>query len=193
MSEATTFRDFLRLVRAGDARAAEQLVQRYQRAIRLAVRARLTDPRLRRLLDSMDICQSVLASFFVRAAAGQYDLEQSEQLLHLLETMAYNKLIKESEKQQAARRDYRRQHPGAVEEQQVADPGLGPSTVVSHAELLRKARERLTPEERRLADLRTLGRSWAAIAAEVGGTPDALRMQFTRALDRVTSQLGLDS
>ena len=42
---------------------------------------RLADARLGNLLDSMDICQSVLTSFFVRAAAGQYDLETPEQLL----------------------------------------------------------------------------------------------------------------
>jgi hypothetical protein len=33
---------------------------------------KLTDPRQRRLIDTSDICQSVLAIFFVRAAAGQW-------------------------------------------------------------------------------------------------------------------------
>ena len=32
----------------------------------------------------MDICQSVMASFFVRAALGQYQLNTPEQLLNLL-------------------------------------------------------------------------------------------------------------
>ena len=40
----------------------------------------------------MDICQSVLGSFFVRAATGQYKLETPEHLLKLLTTMARNKL-----------------------------------------------------------------------------------------------------
>ena len=52
--------------------------------VRFEARLRLTDPRLRRQYDSLDICQSVLASFFVRAAAGQYDLDRPEQLLKLL-------------------------------------------------------------------------------------------------------------
>jgi hypothetical protein len=38
--------------------------------IRRAVRLRLSDPALRRLFDSADVCQSALASSFVRAAAG---------------------------------------------------------------------------------------------------------------------------
>ena len=92
MSEDALFADFLRRIRAGDAQAAAELVQQYERVIRLEVRARLHDPRLRRVLDSMDISQSVLASFFVRAAAGQYDLEGPEQLQGLLIGMVRNKL-----------------------------------------------------------------------------------------------------
>ncbi len=37
------------------------------------VRLHLEDSRLSRSLDSVDVSQSVLASFFVRAAAGEYD------------------------------------------------------------------------------------------------------------------------
>src|SRR3989442_11144114 len=92
MSDAPSFQGLIARVRAGDAEAARELVQRYEPAIRRAVRFRLADSRLARLFDSMDICQSVLASFFVRAAAGQYDLEQPEQLLGLLAAMARKKL-----------------------------------------------------------------------------------------------------
>ena len=67
--------------------AAAELVRHYEPAIRRAVRVRLVDTRLNRLLDSMDICQSVMASFFVRAALGQYELNTPDQLLRLLATM----------------------------------------------------------------------------------------------------------
>jgi RNA polymerase sigma-70 factor (ECF subfamily) len=73
MTPDHSFHDLVRRVRSGDDAAAAKLVRHYGPALRRAVRTRLTDPELRRLLDSMDICQSVLASFFVRAA-GQYDL-----------------------------------------------------------------------------------------------------------------------
>src|SRR5579863_5108871 len=69
-----TFADFLRRVCAGDESAATELVQRYEPALRLEVQFRLTDPKLRRLLDPADLCQSVLKSFFIGAAAGQYEL-----------------------------------------------------------------------------------------------------------------------
>jgi len=68
--EEPSFAEFIRRVRAGDERAAAELVERYEPAIRRAVRVRLRDPRLRRLIESVDICQSVLATFFVRAALG---------------------------------------------------------------------------------------------------------------------------
>src|SRR5262245_62031836 len=90
MSDDGTFDDFLRRIRSGDAEAAAELVRRYEDTIRLEVRMRLGDPHLRRLLDSTDICQSVLASFFVRAAAGQYDLNAPVQRLKLLVAIAQN-------------------------------------------------------------------------------------------------------
>src|SRR6266404_4654229 len=101
MSEANDFHDLIRQVRAGDDAEAAELVRRYEPAIRRAVRIRLGDTRLARAFDSMDVCQSVMASFFVRAALGQYELDAPEQLLKLLATMARNKLADHARQQQA--------------------------------------------------------------------------------------------
>src|SRR6059058_2495721 len=92
MSDDNAFADLIRRIRAGDELAAAELVKRYEPAIRLEVRLRLGDARLRRVFDSMDVCQSVLASFFVRAASGQYELEDPGQLIALLFQMARHKL-----------------------------------------------------------------------------------------------------
>ena len=107
MSETAPFAEFLRRIRSGDARAAEELVRRYESAIRLAVRTRLTDPALKRRFDSLDVCQSVLASFFVRAAAGQYNLADPSQLVALLVRMAQNKLAEQARFHHRGRRDAR--------------------------------------------------------------------------------------
>src|SRR5690242_7706534 len=104
MPEATTFEELMRRVRAWDQDAATELVRRYEAAIRRAVRLRLADSRLGGLFDSMDICQSVLGSFFVRAASGQYDLETPEKVLGLLVAMARNKLASLARRQGARRR-----------------------------------------------------------------------------------------
>lgn len=54
-------------------------------------------------------------------------------------------------------------------------------------------RRRLSPEERRLAELRAAGLEWNAIAAEVGGNAEAARKRYLRAIDRVAAELDLSS
>ena len=193
MAAETAFAELIRRVRAGDEQAASELVRRYEPAIRVAVRVRLTDPALRRFLDSMDICQSVLANFFVRAAAGQFDLDEPGQLLRLLARMARNRLLDHARHEQAGRRDRRRVQAGdSAALAGVADRGETPSQLVAGRELLEVFRRQLSEQERLLADQRAQGRAWADIAAEVGGSPEALRKPMERAIERVARQMGLE-
>jgi RNA polymerase sigma-70 factor (ECF subfamily) len=194
MLENETAGELFRRVRAGDEQAAAELVRRYEPAIRRRVRVwlRLQDPRLRRVFDSMDVCQSVLASFFVRAAAGQYDLEEPGQLIALLFRMARHKLAHQVTRQQAARRDVRRDEGSGPDAPEAADTAASPSSQVAGRELLEEFRRRLDAEERQLAERRADGRAWADIAEELGGTAEGRRKQLARALDRVAQQLGLD-
>jgi RNA polymerase sigma-70 factor (ECF subfamily) len=142
-----SFHDLIRQVRAGDQDAAAELVRLYESAIRRAVRFRLHDARLRSQFDSMDICQSVLASFFVRAAAGQYDIDTPAQLVKLLTTMARNKLAS------VARRGLVRNRavcpsadPSEADELRSTEPD--PSDEASARELCREALRRLNADER---------------------------------------------
>jgi RNA polymerase sigma-70 factor (ECF subfamily) len=192
MIEAPAFDELIRRVRAGDHGAAAELVKHYEPAIRRAVRFRLADARLGSLLESMDICQSVLASFFVRAASGQYELETPEQLLKLLTAMARNKLASQARKQHAQRRDARRVNSSDEVADRLVAAGASPSIQVEARDLLQEVHRRLSPEERRLLELRNQGYDWAEIASELGGTAEALRRRLSRALDRVSQELGLD-
>jgi RNA polymerase sigma-70 factor (ECF subfamily) len=192
MSEELGFRDLILRVRAGDEEAAAQLVRRYEPAIRRAVQLRLHDSDLRRHLDSMDVCQSVLASFFVRAALGQYRLDEPEQLLRLLSAMARNKVAHQARRERAGRRDYRRRTADEDGAYSVPDPSPSPSAQVAAADLVEQARQRLTPQELHLLELRRQGRTWPEIASELGDNPDALRIRLDRAVQRVTRDLGLD-
>jgi RNA polymerase sigma-70 factor (ECF subfamily) len=140
----------------------------------------------------MDICQSVFASFFVRTAAGQFDIENPEQLMKLLVAMARNKLSKQVHGQQAQRRDYRRVQTGEIDEGQFAAADATPSQYAAGNELLREAEKLMTPEELQLRELRKEGLDWSAIAQQLGSTPEALRKKLTRALDRVATELQLD-
>jgi RNA polymerase sigma-70 factor (ECF subfamily) len=161
-------------------------------ALRRVIQARLTDARLRRLFDAGDICQSVLGSFFVRAALGQYELEGPDDLLRLLATMARNKLADKARRPGVERHDERRVPVEAVPDNALAASGETPSHQVALKELVDEARRRLTAEERQLLAWRAEGLDWAAIAARLGGSPEALRKRLARAVDLVTRQLGLD-
>jgi RNA polymerase sigma factor (sigma-70 family) len=191
MPEEASFADLVKRVRAGDAEASAEFVRRYEPVIRIAVRGRLTDPRLRSLLDSMDICQSVLGIFFERATGGEFDLERPQQLLKLLVTMARNRVTDHALREQAARRDHRRTEPLTNARDELVDRSPDPGELVMVNDLAEAVRGKLSEEERSLADQRAHGRPWAEIAAEVGGSPDALRVQLSRALERVARELQL--
>jgi RNA polymerase sigma-70 factor (ECF subfamily) len=192
MSEAPNFEELIRRVRAWDQEAAAELVRRYEPAIRRVVRVRLASARLGNLLDSMDICQSVLKSFFVRAASCQYDLETPEQVLKLLTAMARNKLASQARKQHSLRRDNRRASAIGDEGSRLVAPGDSPSVAVVVRDLQQEVRRRLAPDEWQLLELKNQGHDWAAIAARVGGLAETLRKKLARAIDRVVAELGLD-
>jgi RNA polymerase sigma-70 factor (ECF subfamily) len=192
--EAADYSNFIERIRSGDDQAAEELVRLHETEIRLMIRAwlRMRDPRLRRVFDSMDICQSVLASFFVRAAIGEFDIDEPSRLVPLLVGMARNKLAEKVRHHQRRRRDVRRVG-GEAPDSRIADANdESPSEIVSRKELLEMFRVRLTDEEREIAALRAQGFDWDAVAASIGGTAEARRKQLSRALMRVEQQLGID-
>ncbi len=114
--DANKFRILISRVRSGDPTAAAELHREYGDQLQRIVRVRMTDLRLRRQMDSMDVCQSVFADFFVRMALGQFDISEPADLLKLLATMAKNRVIHHAHKQKAARRDVRRNRDDVVEE-----------------------------------------------------------------------------
>jgi RNA polymerase sigma-70 factor (ECF subfamily) len=181
-------------VQAGDADAATELIQKFEPEIRLEVRVRLRvqDARMRRLLDSLDITQSVLASFFAGVALGRFTPKHPKQLLGLLVTMTRNKLLTQVRDQRRQRRDIRRVQSLDADAHNVAASGESPSQLVAGVELLGEFRKRLSDEEQQLTERRGQGLTWAVIAQELGGTPDGRRKQLERAYARVVRELNLD-
>jgi len=191
VNESETFVQLIRRAQARDPYAADELMRRYEPAVRRAVRMRLFDARLRRVFDSMDICQSVMGNFFDRLARGQYPLETPDQLIKLLVTMAHNKLTDQVRRQQAQRRDARQVVGHDIHDDELVGPGPTPSKVVEARELLENVRRRLSVEEQRLLEMRHDGEDWADIARKLGSTPEALRKKLARALARVQQEVGL--
>lgn len=187
-----SFHELMRRVQSGDPDAAAALVRSYEEDIRLEVRVRLRvqNGRVRRMFDSMDIVQSVLASFFAGVAAGRFAPDNPHQLLSLLVAMTRNKLLTQVRNQHRLRRDVRRVQPFEASAE-LHGPDESPSQVVAIRELLDEFRKRLSIEERLLSDRRASGDGWNAIATELGGTPDGRRKQLERAFARVAQELGL--
>jgi ECF sigma factor len=192
MTETGGFTNLMQRIRRRDEEAAVELFRLYEPVIRLEVRLRLRDRRLRRLFDSSDVCQSALATFFTRAAAGQYVLDQPHDLLKLLVVIARRKLALQVRQLLCPTRNPGPQQEAGEEEREAVDPASGPAQLASDHELLREFTARLSLEEKRLAELRADGRSWPEIAAELGGEPQARRKQLTRAAARVLQELGLN-
>lgn len=192
MADSETFSEFLRRIRAGDADAAAELVRQYESVVRVEVRMRLSDARLRRIFDSQDICQSALRSFFIGAAGGQYELHQPEDLVRLLVGIARNKLAFQARKHRRQCRDVRRQEALTEGTPEATAADATPSVQIETVELIQEFRKRLTALERDMAERRCLGQEWNQIASDLGGTSQARRKQFERAIERVSRQLGLE-
>jgi hypothetical protein len=181
--------ELLARVRQGDEDAARLLVQRYESAIRVAVRTNLSDPRLRRQFDSLDVCQSVLASFFFHLTSGAYDLNVPAQLSALLAKMAQNKVRMRAREQFRQRRDVRRLSQINIENAKIRGCQPGPEEPVDDQDLIDRALDMMRPEIRAIADRRMAGQLWPEIADAIGGTPDGRRKQFERAVLPIAQSL----
>ena len=191
MAEQDLFADFIRRVRAGDELAAEELLRKFEPIVRRELRLNMTDRRMGRSVDSMDICQSIWSSFFLRAATGQFDLDTPNHLVKLLMSMVKHKLASQARQQHRQKRDVGRIEPDGSRVDDLSDQHQDtPSAIVSGQELLIVMERKLSSEERQIAELRRQGFSWAEVADQLGGTSQARRMQMDRAADRVAKQLG---
>ncbi len=190
--ETESFEVLIARVRQGDPRAAEELIQQYERDLRVIARVRLTDPRLRRTMDSMDICQSILANFFVRVAAGQFELETPEQLMKLLATMVRNKVTDHARRSRRDCRDTRRDCVESIEEFPVASIEATPSQIVARRELVEALHQQLNDEQRTIARKRADGYGWQEIAGQLGRSAEAVRKGYSRAVDRAVMAIGID-
>jgi RNA polymerase sigma factor (sigma-70 family) len=187
-----SFQTLIERIRARDSEAIGEFVRRYEPHIRRYARVRARDPQLRRLLDSEDICQQVLISLCRRLVEGQYRLDSHEQLLGLLRDMAHNKYVNEARRHRRLIRNIEQAKGGPPEELDLATPTPGPLDQLIARDLLNEVLRRLTPERRRVVDLREQGRDWPEVAAELGGTAESQRKSHERAVKWIKRQLRID-
>jgi hypothetical protein len=192
--DPTTFRELVRRVRAGDADATGQFLDRYESAVRREIRFALLDDRLRRAFGTSDVVQSVLGRFFVGLYAGRYACDTPEQLRGLLKEMVRAKVVDWVRYHTAECRDHRREV--ALEAVGAALPmdQPTPSRIVAAADAAAAFEQRLTDAERILLDLRRQELGWKEIAARLDPSagPEALRKRWERTVARILRELGLE-
>jgi RNA polymerase sigma-70 factor (ECF subfamily) len=185
-----SFMGLIEAVRDGDQAAAARLVEQFEPQILRFIRFRLSDPRLRCVLDSLDIYQCVLMKLFDNLSRGEWTLTHPAQLVRLMQTIARNECIDQVRRQRARPRAASSGE-GALAAH--ADSNASPSSIAARHELWNEIRKRLTPDEQDLMDQRLVTNAeWADIAQSVGEQPDALRKRLTRGLDRAARELGID-
>jgi len=185
------FEDLLQRVRAGDDAATTDLFHRYEAHVKRIVGALMRIDSVRRGADPSDIYQSVMASFFIRVALGQYDISRPDQLKALLTTIAKHKLA-DLARSPASRISVVRISAPGLSGVEPADPAKDPASQIMWKELHQKVRDRFTDAERVVSDLRLMGYSWEEVGAKLGERADTVRMRLERGSKRIGREMNLE-
>ncbi|TWU25272.1 RNA polymerase sigma factor [Novipirellula galeiformis] len=188
---SSDFDHLISRLKAADEHAAAQIVKSFETEIRRFIRFRLKTSRMKRLVESVDICQSVFAKFFVDLQREAVCPQSPDQLKALLMTMAKNKLVDKARYHQGGKRDIRRVEAEAdIALQRTGDGYRTPASVLADHETLAQFRNHLSEEDRELVEARMQGEGWAELASRTGTTADAMRHRVSRAIKDAASKLG---
>jgi RNA polymerase sigma factor (sigma-70 family) len=175
--------EFLDVLRGDDRPAIEALLGRLDPFLRKIIRLRLIDGRLRRVMDTTDIFQSLLKDFLSQRPGGDPPAQGSTGLHAYLAAAVHHKIQTRTRKE--------RRHAGSLAaDWEPVSPEAPAPRRVEDRDLSQAIRARLPEPTRRLFDLKAEGLTWAEIAARVGGNADALRMRLRRTVAAVLGDLG---
>jgi len=104
LHDSKSVNELVQLWRSGDQTAALELHRRYAQRL-CAVADRFVSERLRRRVDADDIVQSAFRTFFRRTEKGEYAIDHSGSLWHLLVKITINKARRQQEVHRARKRD----------------------------------------------------------------------------------------
>jgi DNA-directed RNA polymerase specialized sigma24 family protein len=186
--------ELLGRIRTGDEAAAAEFRSAYEPHVRRVVRARMraTGLPLRRLNDSSDLCQVILASFLVGSAVGRYEIHDADALRRLLAKIATRRVIDLARRPEFRQRTVPIGRLGAEGFIEPVAPGSGPACQLAHRELTEKADRLLTDDEKSILELRKEGLSWEQVGQMLGKGSDAARKVAARAGRRIMLALGLE-
>ena len=170
----------------GDTVAQTELLEKLETQLRGLVRA-LLGKQIRTERESLDVCQSLLLAFHLQAKAGKVKLDSEEALRGYLRAMIRHKLANLSDRIKTAKRGAGKQ-PASAEDLPLRSFDPSASMVAGTAEMRIKLEQALDKEELAILEGRLAGRTNQEIADDLGKTPDAVRMTWNRARDKLVAQ-----
>lgn len=186
------FQEHLRRLRMREPGAVESFVSTYGPYLQRSIRIRIRRASLQPLVDSVDVCQSVFASFLLRLSAGEYEIDSQEGMRKLLYGIAKNKFLMIQRREQTKKRCRKlTQSLSTMDEVEADRTGLS-VTRFDNLDLLNSVAQRFMPDERELFELRSTGLTWSDIADRTGESPELLRKRLSRAVQRISVELGLE-
>jgi RNA polymerase sigma factor (sigma-70 family) len=170
--------DFLAVLGSGDRQAVEQLLGRLNPFLHKVIHLRLKHGRLRRVMDTTDIFQSLVKDFLSRKEHGHSAKAASGGLCAWLVAAVHYKILTKMRKE--------RRHAGSLpDDWDEVSSEPSPAQEMEDRDLGRAVRARLSAENRLLYDLKAQELTWTEIAQQVGGNADALRMRLSRAIVKI--------
>jgi RNA polymerase sigma-70 factor (ECF subfamily) len=175
---------------AGDAAAQSELVRRYESRVRLVARV-LLGKALQPYLDSMDLVQSVHRSLLIGLRGGKFVINTPEELMALARLMVRRKAAR----QWRHMRRQQRLESGSSTGGNLPELLLSlhsteadPARAAQLGDAVRRLCDRLSDTERRHMEMRMDGHTNPEIAAELGLSDVALRVQLTRLRKRLRAE-----
>jgi RNA polymerase sigma-70 factor (ECF subfamily) len=172
MTADGSFRELLARLRAGDDRAAGEVVRRFTHQLIGLARHHL-DTVIRTKVDPEDIVQSVYKSFFRRQRDGQFDLAGWDDLWSLLAVITLRKCASQADYFRAERRNPGREVQGPAPdgsgtEWQLIDREPTPVEAAALAETVADLLREVAPADRPIIELSLQGYTVKEICEQLG-------------------------
>jgi RNA polymerase sigma factor (sigma-70 family) len=178
--------ELIEAYKTGDATAQTELLEKLETQLRGLVRA-LLGKQIRTERESMDVCQSLLLAFHLQAKQGKVKIDSEDALRAYLRAMIRHKLANLSDRIRTAKRGGGKA-PASAED--LALPSFDPSAsmVAGTAEMRAKLEQVLEKDELAILEGRLAGRTNKEVANDLGKTPDAVRMTWNRAREKLVQR-----
>jgi RNA polymerase sigma factor (sigma-70 family) len=176
-------RSLLKLWQAGDETAAQKLFERYLERL-LALARRRISQRLASRVDPEDVVQSVFRTFFGRVKAGQFTIQDPEDVCKLLVRITVHKTLRQVAFHKAAKRNASLEAGHSEEAQErlleVLDREPTPEAANAFLDQLEHFLELLRPQDRQILELRMQGYNNLEIAEKLGISDRKIRRLMER-------------